>query len=132
VPVPIPPGGPAQVDPLSQDCPSRQVLSLVSDRWSVLVLIALGRGYERNGELLRAIEGISQKMLTRTLRKLEYNGLVERLDRGSLPRRVDYRLSTLGESLRPLTAAMCDWAVDHLDDVDEARRRSAEHAAHPA
>jgi DNA-binding HxlR family transcriptional regulator len=110
-------------DPLNAECPSRQVLDLVADKWAVLVIAALAEGHHRNGQLLRRVGGISQKALTRSLRDLAYNGLVHRHDFAEVPPRVEYALTPTGESLQPLLAALCSWAIEHLDDV--ARARSA-------
>ncbi len=112
-------------DPLNAECPSRQVLDLVADKWAVLVIAAIAAGLHRNGQLLRRIEGISQKALTRCLRDLAYNGLVHRHDFAEVPPRVEYTLTPTGESLQPLLAALCGWAIEHIDAVAEAR------AAHP-
>jgi DNA-binding HxlR family transcriptional regulator len=108
-------------DPLNADCPSRAVLDLIADKWAVLVIAAIGQGHHRNGELLRRIEGISQKALTRTLRGLELDGLVHRHDFAEVPPRVEYTFTTTGASLQPLLTALCTWAVEHLDEVTAAR-----------
>ncbi|PZS18749.1 MAG: transcriptional regulator [Pseudonocardiales bacterium] len=110
-------------DPLDADCPSRQVLALIADKWSVLVLSAIADGNHRNGQLLRRVGGISQKALTRTLRALEHDGLIERHDHRSVPLRVDYTLSAIGESIRPVCRELCQWAITHMPDVEAARRR---------
>jgi DNA-binding HxlR family transcriptional regulator len=102
-------------------CPSRAVLDLIADKWSVLVLSAIHHGVHRSGGLLRRIGGISQKALTRTLRDLERNGLVRRTDHFEVPPRVDYTLTATGESLFPLLEALCAWALDHADVVGAAR-----------
>lgn len=108
-------------DPMYADCPSRQVLDLIADKWTILVISAISHGNHRNGELLRRVEGISQKALTRTLRRLEHDGLVARHDHGQLPRHVDYYLTATGKSLHPLLAALCTWSVQHMPDVAQAR-----------
>jgi len=95
------------------ECPSRAVLDLIADKWSILVLSAVHHGVHRNGELLRRIGGISQKALTRTLRDLEHNGLVRRIDHFEVPPRVDYSLTDTGESLFPILETLCQWARDH-------------------
>lgn len=101
-------------------CPSRAVLDLIADKWSILVLSAVHHGAHRNGELLRRIGGISQKALTRTLRDLEANGLVQRTDHHEVPPRVDYALTATGRSLFPVLNALCDWALEHADIVPSA------------
>jgi DNA-binding HxlR family transcriptional regulator len=105
-------------------CPSRAVLDLIADKWSILVLTAIHHGAHRNGVLLRRIGGISQKALTRTLRDLEHNGLVRRTDHFEVPPRVDYSLTATGQSLLPLIESLCAWALEHADVVpvvDSAR-----------
>src|ERR1700693_1787741 len=101
----------------------REILDRVGDKWSVLVIALLGERGQRFSELRRAIEGISQRMLTLTLRQLERDGLVSRTVHATVPPRVDYALTPLGESVvEPLTAFM-RWAQEHGTDVAEARRR---------
>lgn len=110
--MPIPPSGEGYpLDVFNAECPSRAVIDLIADKWSVLTLSAISHGFEHNGELLRRIGGISQKSLTRTLRQLEVNGLVHRLDHHEIPPRVDYTLTDKGQSLIPLLSQMCEWAV---------------------
>jgi DNA-binding HxlR family transcriptional regulator len=92
----------------------------------VLVVYALVDGPRRHGELLRTIEGISQKMLTQTLRSMEQDGLVERRVIAQIPPHVEYTLSPLGRTLEDPLTAICRWAMDHLPDVQRAR------AAHQA
>jgi DNA-binding HxlR family transcriptional regulator len=108
-------------DPMNADCPSRAVIDLIADRWTILALSAIAQGAHRNGELLRHIGGISQKGLTRSLRGLERNGLVARHDYGEVPPRVDYHLTALGDSIIPLLGQLCDWAIAHMDAVATAR-----------
>lgn len=107
-----------------KDCPSRRVLDLIADKWSVLVLVAVGSGVTRNGALLRTIEGVSQKMLTQTLRSLERNGLVDRAVQQVVPPRVDYTLTPPGASLLPLVRDMCRWARERMVDVELARAQA--------
>lgn len=112
----------------------REVLDRVGDKWSVLVISLLGERGRRFSELRREIEGISQRMLTLTLRQLERDGIVERTVHATVPPRVDYALTPLGTSvLEPLTALMC-WAGQHGTDIADARRhydeaRAAEEVA---
>ena len=96
------------------DCPARTTLALVGDTWPVVVIMALGKRPRRYGELLERIGGISKKMLTQTLRKLERNGLVERAAPG-------YALTELGESLLGVVGALAGWAEEHTDALLEAR-----------
>jgi DNA-binding HxlR family transcriptional regulator len=116
-------------DVMSEICPSRRVLALIADKWTMLILPALHEGPRRNSELMRAVGGVSQKMLTHTLRELERNGLIERHDYGEVPPRVDYRLTPLGRSLTGPIWALDRWAEQHFGEVEAAR--SAFDAAHP-
>jgi DNA-binding HxlR family transcriptional regulator len=101
----------------------REILDRVGDKWSVLVIALLGEQGRRFSELRRSIEGISQRMLTLTLRQLERDGLVARTVHATVPPRVDYELTPLGRSvLEPLMGLMT-WAQEHGTDVAEARRR---------
>jgi len=109
-------------DVFRASCPSRDVLDLIADKWSVLVVAAVAQGVGRNGALLRAIDGISQRMLTRTLRDLERNGLLARTVHAEVPPRVDYELTELGASVVVLLRGLCDWSRDHMGDVVAARR----------
>ena len=119
--------GPA--DPYSAACPSRQVIDRIGDRWTVLLLGALADGPRRFTELARRVDGISQKMLTQTLRGLERDGMVSRTVRATVPVRVDYELTELGRTLTAPIAALEAWARDHIDDVVAARARYDERAA---
>jgi DNA-binding HxlR family transcriptional regulator len=107
------------LDVFDAECPSRRVIDLIADKWAILTLSAISHGHEHNGELLRKIGGISQKSLTRTLRELEANGLVARLDHNEIPPRVDYTLTRKGQTLIPLLGQMCDWAL-HNAVLEEA------------
>jgi len=109
-------------------CPVTDVLRLVGDRWSLLVLALLGRRAHRYNELHRSIEGISQRMLTRTLRNLEARGLVQRTVYATTPPSVEYRLTSLGAGLLTPLSALVDWAVRHERELTEARRLGALHA----
>ncbi|MCW7945662.1 HxlR family transcriptional regulator [Streptomyces hygroscopicus] len=102
-------------------CPTRQLFATISDKWIGLVLAALADGSHRYGELGATVAGISQKMLTQTLRTLERDGLVTRTVTPSVPVRVDYQLTPLGESLMPVILAIKDWAETHMDEVLAAR-----------
>jgi DNA-binding HxlR family transcriptional regulator len=108
-------------DVFNANCDSRQVLALIADRWSMLVIYALSRRVRRHGELKRMIGGISQKMLTQTLRALERDGLVERTVYDVVPPRVDYALTPLGRSLLAPLRAICRWAEHHLPKVRASR-----------
>jgi len=99
------------------------LLSRIGDKWSVLVVTTLGEGSRRFNELRREIPSVSQRMLTLTLRNLERDGLVSRTVTPSIPPRVDYALTPLGESLRCPIQALSDWAVANVDAIHEAQRR---------
>jgi len=105
-------------------CLPRQALDLISDRWTMIVVKALAEGIHRYGELHRAIGGISQKMLTQTLRSLEHDGLVRRTVYPVVPPKVEYALTPLGETLIEPLAAIGDWAERHMDDIVRARRQN--------
>ncbi len=105
----------------------REVLDRVGDKWSVLVIGLLGTRTHRFNELKRAIEGISQRMLTLTLRQLERDGLVERTVHPTVPPRVEYALTALGRSVLEPLEILTTWARDHGTDIAEARRRYDEH-----
>jgi DNA-binding HxlR family transcriptional regulator len=106
-----------------EDCPAREILDRVGDKWSVLVIVLLGQRTHRFNELHRAIEGISQRMLTLTLRTLQRDGLVSRTVHATVPARVDYELTELGRTLLVPLGALYDWANSHRDDIQKARER---------
>ena len=106
---------------LSQDCESRQALDRIADKWTCLIVYALLDGPRRHGELRRMIEGISQKMLTQTLRSMEADGLVKRTVIDVIPPHVEYGLTPLGETLSDPLVAICQWAMDHLPELQAAR-----------
>ena len=106
-----------KADPYAALCPSRQIIAVIGDKWSLLVIPLLARGAMRNAELMRAIEGISQKMLTQTLKRLEEYNLVLRNDYGEVPPRVDYRLSALGKSLADVICTLDDWVVENFAEL---------------
>lgn len=108
---------------VTDDCPVRDVLDRVGDKWSVLIVVLLGRRTHRFGELHRAIEGISQRMLTLTLRALVRDGLVTRTAHATVPPRVDYELTAMGRTLLVPLAALDEWANAHRDDIRAARER---------
>ncbi|MEU1547395.1 helix-turn-helix domain-containing protein [Nocardia sp. NPDC005745] len=105
------------------ECPTRQLLDRISDKWVSLVLAALAEGPLRYAELNRIIAGVSPKMLTQTLRGLERDGLVKRRITAEVPVRVDYELTPLGHSLQPVMSAVKAWAEARMDDVIAARTR---------
>ncbi|WP_238474086.1 winged helix-turn-helix transcriptional regulator [Altericroceibacterium spongiae] len=105
-------------------CPAvTEVLSRVGDKWSMQVVIRLGSGPRRFNELKRLVTGISQRMLTRTLRGLERDGLISRTVTPSVPPRVDYELTPLGHSLWSPVALLSSWAVTNREEIHQARDR---------
>ncbi len=113
----------ARFDPLNAACPTRQILSRIADKWSMLVLLALEPGTLRFSELRRRVEGVTQKMLTQTLRGLERDGLVTRSAYPSVPVTVRYTLTPLGHSLGAAVTTIRAWAVENIDDISDARER---------
>jgi len=101
--------------------PITDILTRVGDKWSVMVVMLLGNGTKRFNEMRRLIGGISQRMLTLTLRGLERDGLVTRTVFPTVPPRVDYALTDLGRSLLPPISALGAWAYGHRDAIDAAR-----------
>ncbi len=99
------------------------ILSRVGDKWSMLLVMQLADGPRRFSEIKRSIGGISQRMLTLSLRGLERDGLVTRTVTPSIPPRVDYELTALGRSLREPVGALGAWAFGHQADVEAARAR---------
>jgi DNA-binding HxlR family transcriptional regulator len=99
----------------------RQTLDLVADKWIVAALYILSHGTKRYGEMQREIGNISQRMLTRTLRDLERNGLVHRQVYPVVPPMVEYSLTPLGETLNEVLKALCDWSTDNFQEVETAR-----------
>ncbi len=97
------------------------ILARVGDKWSMQVVMVLADGPVRFNQLRRAIDGISQRMLTRTLRALERDGLVSRAVTPSVPPRVDYSLTELGRSLREPVLALGSWAMANRETIDAAR-----------
>ncbi|MEV6965309.1 helix-turn-helix domain-containing protein [Hamadaea sp. NPDC051192] len=111
------------------DCGIRDVLARLGDKWSVLVIVELASGPRRFRELQRAIHGISQRMLTLSVRRLERDGLVVRTVYPTVPAQVDYRLTELGASLTHLVRQLTDWSAAHKEVIAEAR--DAYDLAHP-
>lgn len=109
-------------DVYSKGCPSRAVLELVSSKWVLLIIPFLAAKPVRNNELMRRVEGISQKMLTQTLRDLERNGLVERIDYQSVPPHVEYQLTVMGASLSRTLIPVDQWAEEHHAKLTAARQ----------
>ena len=104
-------------------CRARDVLDRIGDKWSVYVIGLLGDGPRRFTDLLRTIDGISQRMLTVTLRGLERDGLVTRRVYPVVPPRVEYDLTASGHTLLVTVRQLIDWADEHTGDIDAARVR---------
>lgn len=120
-----------EYDAFLATCPARQLLDRISDKWVTLIVTALADGPQRYSDLSRRIAGVSQKMLTQTLRSLERDGLLSRTVTPSVPVRVDYDLTPLGRTLMPLIAAIKSWADTHMPEVNDARS-SYDHAGDPS
>jgi DNA-binding HxlR family transcriptional regulator len=111
-------------DPNHQDCRAiSSVLALVGDKWTVLIVVRLGDGPKRFNEIKRMVGGISQRMLTFTLRGLERDGLVTRTVYPTTPQRVDYELTKLGSTLWKAVEPLGSWARDHVVEIHIARER---------
>ena len=110
-----------EYDAFLADCPSRKLLDRISDKWVALTLASLADGPQRYSEISRRLAGVSQKMLTQTLRSLERDGLVSRVVTPSVPVRVDYELTGLGHSLQQTMLVLKGWAESHMDEVEAAR-----------
>ena len=107
----------AEHDVFLADCPARTTLSLIANTWSVVVVFGLGRGPQRYSDLRDRIGGISNKVLTQTLRRLEASKLVERRTLATAPTGVEYRLTALGESLLGPVSVLARWAEEHVDEL---------------
>jgi DNA-binding HxlR family transcriptional regulator len=110
-------------NPYSSDCPTRMVLDRVADKWAVLVLGLLMAGPVRFNQLRRIIEGISQKMLSQTLKSLERDGLVSRRAIATVPVTVEYAVTPLGKTLAVPVDALRIWAETHMDEVVASQQR---------
>ena len=108
-------------DAMLEACPTRHVMETIGGKWSALLVHALADGPRRHGQLRTRIAGVSQKMLTQTLRELERDGLVTRTVTPSVPVRVDYALTPLGRTLVPVLGALKDWSETHIEEVLGAR-----------
>lgn len=113
-------------DVYSAACPTRAALDRLADKWTVLIVAALAEHPHRFGALRRRIDGISQKMLTQTLRSLERDGIVSRRVETTVPIAVEYSLTPLGATLAVPIAAVRDWAEEHMDEILAARARNLE------
>ena len=115
-------GPTGRFDAFAVSCPSRRLLDTIGNKWASLTIVALGlEGPLRFSQLSTRIEGVSQKMLTQTLRNLERDGLLTRTVTPSVPVRVDYELTPLGHSLLEPMRHLKEWAETHMPEVDKAR-----------
>jgi DNA-binding HxlR family transcriptional regulator len=108
-------------DAYAADCPTRQTLDRIGDKWTTLIMLLLEDRPKRFSELQRSIGGISHKMLTQTLRSLERDGLISRTMYPEIPPRVEYRLTPLGETLCAPIRAILRWSEEHVDQVSAAQ-----------
>lgn len=113
----------ARGDVYAAGCPTRRLLDRIADKWSVLILLLLGQEAMRFNALKRRIEGVSQKMLSQTLRSLERDGLVSRTVVATVPVTVTYAITPLGHRLVGSLQSMIDWAETHMPEVATAQRR---------
>ena len=116
-------------DPYARGCPSRDLLDRIGDKWTVLVLGELAKhGACRFTQLRKQLAGVSEKMLTQTLRALERDGLVHRTVYPAVPVRVEYTLTPLGQTLREPLKTLTEWSVRHVAEVLAAREEYDAHA----
>ncbi|GGL92692.1 cinnamoyl ester hydrolase [Streptomyces fumigatiscleroticus] len=108
-------------DVYAAQCPCREVLDLLANKWSALAIGAMEEGPQRFGALQRRLEGVSSKVLTNTLRRLEERGFVDRTVYPTVPLHVEYALTDLGRSVAQPLAQLRHWVEDHLDEIAEAR-----------
>src|SRR5580692_1309147 len=102
-------------------CRVREVLGRIGDKWSIFIIIRLGNGPQRFTTLKRSVDGISQRMLTVTLRGLERDGIVTRTMYPVMPPRVDYALTPMGRTLLDVACGLIGWVHEHLDEIETAR-----------
>ena len=112
------------------DCQSRVLLDQIADKWSVLILGSLCPGPQRFNELKRSLEGITQKALTQSLRRLERNGIVARRVLQTSPVAVEYRITPLGETLKKPCEALFTWTFEHRAEVERAQQDYDARMAH--
>ncbi|PSB08865.1 transcriptional regulator [Pleurocapsa sp. CCALA 161] len=117
---------PSQPCVLDQTSDVRQVLNLIADKWTALVILSLSRKTKRYGALHREIGGVSQKMLTQTLRNLEKSGLIHRQVYPVVPPMVEYSLTPLGKTLVEPLKTLCNWASEHFHEVEFAQAGAAD------
>ncbi len=108
-------------NPYAADCPTRQILDRIADKWTVLLLGLIERRTMRFNQLRREVEGLSQKVLSQTLKGLERDGLVSRQAFATVPVTVEYSITPLGRTLAEALASLTRWAGDHIEEVARAR-----------
>lgn len=120
------------VDPHFPDCPIRNILTRISDRWSMLILLTLNGKQKpmRYSDILAAIPDISQKMLTVALKNLEADGLVERHAFAEIPPRVEYNITERAKTLMPHINALVEWALENLADILNDRKKYSSNKKH--
>ena len=109
-----------KADPWSASCPSRAIIDILASKWVLLLLPVMRDGPKRNGELMRRIEGVSQKMLTQTLRDLEHYGIVTRRSYAEVPPHVEYSLTRIGASLAELMRSLDYWVIRHYRTMQKS------------
>ena len=117
---------PKRCDVFLVDCPARHVLELLAEKWALLVIHALSEGTRRTGELRRRVNGVSEKMLVQTLRRLEAHGLVDRTSFPEVPPKVEYQLTALGRSLSSVVTALDRWVEANAKQMDAWRERATD------
>ncbi|MFD8565819.1 winged helix-turn-helix transcriptional regulator [Streptomyces sp. NPDC057694] len=114
-------GGASRQEQPEDPCRAREVLGIVGDKWSLLIVRNLSEGPRRFTELKRSVDGISQRMLTVTLRGLERDGILTRTVRNVMPPHVSYELTPMGRTLREAAAPLLEWSLAHLTHIGAAR-----------
>ena len=118
-------------DVMVATCPSRTSLAKIANKWTAMIVIALDGGPLRFGALREAVDGISGKVLTETLRDLERDGILSRTMYNEMPPRVEYELTPLGQTLRQPLSALGRWAEEHIEDVLGARENYDQRSGPP-
>jgi DNA-binding HxlR family transcriptional regulator len=110
------------------ECPIMATIAMISDKWKVLILCKLRKGKLRFNELKRALQGVTQRVLTHQLRELEADGLIKRTIYAEVPPRVEYELTNLGATLMPALESLETWAQDHWEELAAQRAHQAQQA----